>query len=94
MITHIRSSLGEHTLRAHTSRAIADSYNEFKEKRKQKNLMQCDDLITKEFLGAFHHLPITQEGTSLLTDEEVESLVRKHGILNELNFDAIYTDEE
>ena len=61
VITHIRSSLGEHTLRAHTSRAIADSYNEFKEKRKQKNLMQCDDLLTtKGFLGALHHLPITQ----------------------------------
>ena len=47
VITHIRPSLGEHTLRAHTSRAIADSYNKFKEKQKQKNLMRCDDLITK-----------------------------------------------
>ena len=89
VITHIRPSLGEHTLRAHTSRAIADSYNEFNEKRKQKYLRQCDDLITKDFLDAFHHLSITQEGTSRLTDEKIESLVRKHDVLNELNFEAI-----
>ena len=53
VITHIRLSLGEHALRAHTSLAIADSYNEFKKKRKQQYLRQCDDLITKDFLDGF-----------------------------------------
>ena len=81
VMTHTRSSLGEHVLRAHTSVAIADSYNEFKE----KHMRQSDDLITKGLLSGSHHLPIAQEGTGRLTDEEIESLVRKHDALNELN---------